>query len=116
MKNERAEIAATARKAGGKSLASKVVLPLNRTVSSTASAPTATPVDTANCWPTLISAVARLTLGKNALAPLFGLEGPLATIPVCLDRASVLFDIGANLGTATVPAALRWSATAPCAR
>ncbi|MCC7517946.1 MAG: FkbM family methyltransferase [Verrucomicrobiae bacterium] len=41
------------------------------------------------------------------VAPLFGLDGPLAAVPMCLDHASVLFDIGANLGTVTVPAALR---------
>src|SRR5665647_219517 len=58
---DRAEIAATARKAGGKSLACRGPLPLKRTVSSTTRAPSATPVDTANCWATLTSAVARLT-------------------------------------------------------
>lgn len=41
------------------------------------------------------------------VAPLFGLDGPPAIVPICLDRNSVLFDIGANLGTIAVPAALR---------
>ena len=63
-----AESAPITRNAGGKSMAPIALSCFSRSVISTTSAPTATPVDSANCWATETSVVARLISGGSISA------------------------------------------------